>query len=34
MKLFNNLFKTSQKKQEKNESFKKKIEEGKNNVIK
>jgi hypothetical protein len=33
MKLFNFL-KTSQKKQGKNESFKKKIEEGKNNIIK
>lgn len=33
MKFFNFL-KTSQKKQAKNESFKKKIEEGKNNIIK
>ena len=34
MKLLGNLFKTSQKKQVKNESFKKKIEEIKNNIIK
>ena len=34
MKLFNNLFKPSQKKSGKNESLKRKIEEGKNNIIK
>jgi hypothetical protein len=34
MKIFNNLFKQTQKKQGKNETFKKKIEEGKNNIIK
>ena len=34
MKIFNNLFKHTQKKQGKNETFKKKIEEGKNNIIK